>query len=118
VDVLDGQIGGPEDAIAFALVQANGDREFGLGDVVVRSGLVEAGGAASVAANGEVAEVDVDGVGIDGGAGVTNGGHEASPVGIGAGPGGFYKRRMGDGFGDLRASASDAARQCGARRHG
>ena len=40
-------------------------------------------------------------VGIDGGAGVADGGHEASPVGIGAGPGGLHKRRVGDGFGDF-----------------
>ncbi len=74
-----------------------------MGDVGVGGGLVEAGGAAAVTADGQAAEPDVDAVGVDLGAGVTDGGDETAPVGIGAGPGGFDERRMGDGFGDAKS---------------
>ena len=53
-----------------------------------------------MAADGQDAEVDIDAIGIDLSAGVADGGDEASPVGIGAGPGGFDQRRVGDGLGD------------------
>ena len=95
-----GQVGGPEDAGARALVELDGDGELGLADVGVGRGLVELRGAAAVAADGQVAEGDVDAVGIDLRAGVADGGGEAAPVGIAAGPGGFDQRRVGNGFGD------------------
>ena len=65
-------------------------------------GFIVTGGAAAIAADGQIAEGDVDAVGIDLRAGVADGGDEASPVRIAAGPRGFYQRGMGDGFGDAQ----------------
>ena len=59
-----GQVGGPEDATARALVQLDGDGKLGLPDIGVRRGFVELGRAATVAADLQLAELDVDAQGI------------------------------------------------------
>jgi len=82
-------------------MELDGDGELALGDVVVCGGLVEAGGAATVAADGERAEVNVDAVGVDGCAGVTDGGHEAAPIGIASCPCGLDEGRVSNGLRDL-----------------
>ena len=107
MDVLDGEVGGPEDATALALMELDVDDELGLGDVGMGADLIEFRGASAVEADGDVAEPDVDAVGVDGRAGVADGGDEASPVGIGAGPRGLDQRAMALAI--LRASASSFA---------
>jgi hypothetical protein len=101
VDVFHRQVGGPEDARARALIQPNGDGELGLAQCSRAPRLVELGCAAAVAADGQIAEINVDAVGVDLRAGVADGCDQAAPVGIAAGPGGLHQRRMGDGLGDL-----------------
>src|SRR5215831_10735585 len=99
-DVLVSQIGGPEFAGTAALMEADADGELGLLDVGVRGGLVKIGRAATVPADGEFSKGNVDGLWIDLRAGVSDGCHEAPPVGIAAGPCGFYEWRVGNGLGD------------------
>ena len=65
VDVLVGQVGGPENAGAVALVEIDGDGELRLLNVGVCGVLVELRGSAAVAADGKLAEGDVDAFGID-----------------------------------------------------
>ena len=65
VDVFNRQVGGPEDAGPLPLVQLDGNGKLGLGDVSVGRCLIKLRGAAAVAAHGQVAERDVDAVGID-----------------------------------------------------
>ncbi len=47
------------------------------------------------------ADPDLDGLGVEGDAGVSGGDEQASPVRVAAGPGGLAEGRVGDGFGDL-----------------
>src|SRR5579864_7058137 len=82
VDVLGGQVCRPEDAGSGALVEMDGNGEFFLAQVGVGGRFVELGGAASVTADAQFAEPDVDARGVDLGAGVADGGHQASPVGV------------------------------------
>ena len=86
----------------WTLVKIDDDGELGLLNVGVCGVFVVRGSSASIAADGEFAEGDVDGFGIDLRAGVADGGHEASPIGIAAGPRGFDERGMGDGFGNTQ----------------
>src|SRR5579863_1793293 len=65
VDVVGGEVGGPEDARAGALMELDGDAELGLLKIGVGGGFVELCRATAVAADGQSAEVDVDPVGID-----------------------------------------------------
>ena len=96
-----GQVGGPEDAGACALVELDGDRKLRLRDIGVGGGLVELRGATAIAADGQFAKADVDALGVDLRAGVADGRHQTAPVGVAAGPGGLDQRRMGDGLGNL-----------------
>src|ERR1700739_2610817 len=112
-NVFVGQVGGPESAGAFALMEMNVDGKLGLLEVGVGGVFVVFKGAAAATADGQLAEGDVDGFGVYCSAGVADGGNEAAPVGVAAGPCGLDERRMSDGFGDaecigVRGGAVDA----------
>src|SRR5580698_3200184 len=100
MDVFVGQVRGPEDALALALIEFDANGELVLLYVGVRGVFVELGGSAAVAADAQIAEPDVDALGIDLGAGVADGGDQTAPIGIRACPGRFYQWRVRDGFGD------------------
>src|SRR5580693_7795555 len=93
-DVLVGQVGGPELAIAFALVEFDGDRKLGLLEIGVCGGFIEFCGAPTIAADRKLAERNVDGLRIDLRSRVADSGHEPSPIGIAAGPCGLDERRV------------------------
>src|SRR5207237_1302395 len=105
VDVAFGQVAGPEAGGAFAFA-ADGEANFALGriELFLQRGLGERRGQAG-AADGRALQVDIDLRGIERHAGVSGGGQDASPVGIGAGHGGFDKRRVGDRARDLGGRA-------------
>src|SRR6185437_12453531 len=112
-NVLVGKVGGPEGAGSVALMQINCDGKLRLLDVGMCCVFVVFLGPAAVAADGQIAERDVDGFWVDCSAGVADGGHEASPVRIATRPGGLGKRRMRDGLGNaqrvgIRSGALDA----------
>src|SRR5882672_9437284 len=67
----------------------------------VGTGFVE-GVECAVAADFLVADVNLNASRIDWDSTVADGGQDAAPVGIGAGPGGFYQRRVRDGAGYLK----------------
>ena len=98
-DVLGGEVAGEEAGGGFAGAEVEGDGVFGGGHGGVGGVLVEAGGAATVLKDGVIADPDAGAVGIELGAGVAGGGDEASPVGVGGGPGGFAEWALGDGAG-------------------
>ena len=98
-DVFVGQIRGPELAGAGSLVKIDADGELGLLDVGVGRGFVEVDCATAIAADREVAEGDVDALGVDLRAGVADGCHQASPVRIATGPRRFDEWRVRDRFG-------------------
>ncbi len=100
VDILDRQVGGPEEARACALMKLDRNGELALLHVSVRTGLVKLGGAPTVATDGQIAKRDVEAVRGDLRAGVADGGGQAAPVGIATGPGRFHQRRVGDRFCD------------------
>src|ERR1035438_5433640 len=102
VDVLRGQVGGPEDATARALVKVDGDGELGLGNIGVSCDFIEFSGAATVATDGQFTEPYVDAVGVDLRAGVADGCGQTAPVGIATGPGGFDQGRMRNGLGNAK----------------
>src|ERR1035438_2938158 len=99
VDVLDGQVGGPEGTRARPLVKLDADGKFRLRDICVGRGLVENRGPAAIHTNSQVAELDVNAIGVDLGARVADGCNQSAPVGIRARPGGLDERRMRDCFG-------------------
>ena len=82
-------------------MQLNGDGELLLGDVGVSSGLIEVRGASAIAADGEIAEPDVDALGVYLRAGVTDGRDQTAPIRVAASPGGFDQRRMCNRLGDF-----------------
>src|ERR1035437_812220 len=102
VDVLRGQVGGPEDATARALVKVDGDGELGLGNIGVSCDFIEFSGAATFAADGQFTKPYIDAVGVDLRAGVADGCSQTAPVGIATGPGGFDQGRMRDGLGNAK----------------
>ena len=67
----------------------------------MRGRFIEPGRAASVEADGQLPEANVDALGIDRNAAGADGRDQPPPVGIAARPGGFDQRRVGDGAGNL-----------------
>ena len=96
-----GKVGGPEDASAGPLVELNGDGELALRNIGMGGSFVEFGRSATVATDRQVAELDVEAIGIDFRAGVAYSGGQAAPVGISAGPGCLHQGRVGNGLGNL-----------------
>ena len=74
----------------------------------MRGALVE-GIFAAAAADFDSRERDIGALEIECDAGASGGGEDAAPVGIGAGEGGFYQRRIRDGARDLLAARSVGA---------
>src|SRR4051812_49400703 len=80
-------------------MEIDADGELRLLNVCVRCGFIEVGGSSAVSANGKVTEGDIDALGVDPSAGVSDCGNKAPPVRIAAGPGSFDERGMCDGLG-------------------
>src|SRR6185503_2375803 len=109
-DIFVRQISGPELAGAGSLMKVDIDGELGLLDVGVSCGLVELVGTSAVAADWKFAECDVDALRVNLRAGVSDGGHQAAPVGIATGPCSFDKRRMSNRLGHTdRIGVGDSA---------
>src|ERR1700733_3357484 len=102
VDIFGGEIGGPETALAEADAKIDVDGKFAVAEIFVRAVLVEVWDTPAVNADLLIAEPDGNPLRLDLRAGVAGGSHQPSPVRIGAGPGGFYQRRVRDGSGDLQ----------------
>jgi hypothetical protein len=83
-------------------MQLNVDGELRLRDVLMRRGFIELRRATAVAAYLQIAEANVDAVGIDLRAGVADCGNQPAPVGISAGPGSLHQRRVRDSLGNLQ----------------
>src|SRR6516225_5797646 len=67
---------------------------------------VELCGATTVAADGQLAKPDINGLRVDLRAGVTDCGDQSSPIRIATGPGRFDQRRVRDRFGDADSLGS------------
>src|SRR5579859_2087060 len=81
----------------------NADSEVALLQVGVSSLFVEVGDASAVDTNLLIAEPDGDALRLDLSAGISCGGHQPSPVGVGAGPCGLDQWRMCDGLRHLES---------------
>ncbi len=81
MDIFGGQVGRPENASAFALVEMDGNGEFTLRNIGVGRGFVELNGAAAIAADRVFTKRDIDAIGIDLRAGVTDGGGKRPQLG-------------------------------------
>ena len=87
VDVGDRQIGSPENAATLTLVQLDMNIELRLRNIIVGGLLVKLQRAPTVLANGKLAKLDIDAVGINFSARIANRRDQPSPVGITSRPG-------------------------------
>src|SRR5580658_242363 len=100
VDVILGQIAGPEGCRSFAFTSnPEDDRDIGVVETNLHIGFVERSSKA-VTADLHILQGDIDLGGIEVHAGITGGRENTAPVGIGTGDGGLYEQRIGDGPGD------------------
>ena len=104
VNVFGGEIAGPDARAAVAGMQRDDDGNVLREHFAVRGAFVE-GIFAAAAADFYAGERNIRALEIEGDAGAAGGGEDAAPVGIGAGDGGFYQRRIRDGERDLLCGA-------------
>src|SRR5580693_5679309 len=104
VNVLCGEIAGPDTGAALAGMQRDDDGDIFREHLAMCGAFVE-GVFLAAAANFYPGEGNIGALEIEGDTGAAGGGQDAAPVGIGAGDGGFYQWRIRDGERDLLCGA-------------
>src|SRR5208283_2247105 len=102
VDVAVREVAGPEARLAFGFTaQREAYVDFGRIQLLFKFGFGKRRGQAAVA-DEDALHTNIGLGGIESHAGITGGGKDAAPVGVGAGYGGFDQRRICDGSGQAR----------------